>query len=209
MVPPTASPTVNRALCVPSPRRLPVLGLAIAAWFAVVPAAAQQMPLAERIEQCGACHGEDGNARIENMPSLAGQPEFFLVNQLILMREGVRQVEAMAPFVKDLTDDDISALAKHYAGLEPKRSNEAIDQDLVRRGASLAEQRRCGSCHLPSLAGQQQMPRLAKQRIDYMVHAMKAYLNDERRGADTVMTAAILGLSSADLVALAHYAASR
>jgi cytochrome c553 len=131
------------------------------------------------------------------------------LNQLILMREGVRQVEVMMPFVKDLTDQDINALAKHYAGLEPKRSDEPIDPKLAARGAEIAEQRRCGSCHLPSLAGQQQMPRLAKQRVDYMVHAMRAYLRDERPGADTLMTAAILGLSDTDLAALAHYAAAR
>ena len=30
------------------------------------------------------------------------------------MREGVRKVEAMAPFVKDLKDEDIQALADHF-----------------------------------------------------------------------------------------------
>jgi cytochrome c553 len=38
---------------------------------------------------------------------------------------------------------------------------------------------------------------------------MKSYLDDTRTGADTAMTAAIVGLSDADLTALAHYAASR
>jgi cytochrome c553 len=171
--------------------------------------AAERLPPAERLTQCGGCHGEDGNSRIEKIPSLAGQPEFFLLNQLILMREGVRQVEVMAPFVKGLTDEDIVVLAKHYTKLQPKRSDEAIDPERVKQGAEIAEQRRCGSCHLPTLAGQDQMPRLARQRVDYMIYAMTSYLNDERRGADTVMTAAILGLSKADLAALAHYASSR
>ena len=53
------------------------------------------------------------------------------------------------------------------------------------------------------------MPRLAGQRIDYLAYAMKSYLDNSRSGADTAMTAAILGLSDADIVALAHYAASR
>jgi cytochrome c553 len=167
------------------------------------------MPLAERIAQCGACHGEDGNSRIENIPSLAGQPEFFMLNQLVLMREGVRRIEAMTPFVKDLTDADITALAKHYASLEPKRSEERIDPTLVERGAALAVQRRCASCHLPSLVGQEQMPRLAKQRTDYMIETLKAFRDDRRSGADTSMTATVLGLSDADLAALAHYAAAR
>lgn len=169
---------------------------------------AQSMPFDERVTQCGACHGEDGNSRIEKIPSLAGQPEFFVLNQLVLMREGVRQVEAMAPFVKDLTDEDITALAKHYAQLEAKRGDEPIDPELVKRGTEIAAQRRCVSCHLPTLTGQDQMPRLAKQRVDYMVEALKAFRDDKRTGADTAMTATILGLSDADLAALAHYAAS-
>ena len=128
------------------------------------------MPLAERIQLCGACHGEDGNSRMQNIPSLAGQPEFFMLNQLFLMREGVRRIEVMTPFVKDLKDDDIDALAKHFAKLAPKASDEPIDPALAKRGAELAAARRCASCHLPTLAGQEQMPRLAKQRIDYLIH---------------------------------------
>jgi cytochrome c553 len=186
------------------------LGLAAALILNCAAVAAQtNLPLSERIQQCAACHGEDGNSRIAQTPSLAGQPEFFVMNQLVLMREGVRQVEAMMPIVRELKDEDIFALAKHYASLQPRPSEEKIDPVLVKRGAQIAAARRCSSCHLPTLAGQDQMPRLAKQRIDYMIYAMKSYLVDERRGADTLMTAAIAGLSEDDLAALAHYAASR
>jgi cytochrome c553 len=185
-----------------------VIALAAAA-FCATAAAAQDLSLAERVEQCGGCHGPDGNSKLENVPSLAGQPEFFLLNQLILMREGVRRIEAMAPFVKNLKDSDIEALSKHFARLEPKPSNEAVDPALVRRGAALAISLRCSSCHLPTLAGQEQMPRLAKQRIDYMVYAMKAFRDNQRSGADTAMTATIYGVGDADLLAIAHYAASR
>jgi cytochrome c553 len=167
------------------------------------------LPFEERVKICAGCHGEDGNSQIENVPSLAGQPEFFVTNQLILMREGVRRIEAMAPFVKDLSDPEIVALAQYYAKLAPKPSEEKIDPDLVKRGAAIAATRHCISCHLPTLAGQDQMPRLASQRVDYMIYAMKALRDDQRSGADTAMTATILGLSDADLAALAHFAASR
>jgi cytochrome c553 len=50
---------------------------------------------------------------MENTPSIAGQPELFLTNQLILMREGVRKSEIMAPFVKGL----IRALAHFLASI--------------------------------------------------------------------------------------------
>ncbi len=158
---------------------------------------------------CGSCHGQDGNSKIKNMPSLAGQPEFFMLNQLVLMREGVRQVEAMKPLVKDLKDADIDALAKHFAKLEPKASAEIIDPALVQRGAELAVQLRCGSCHLPDLSGQQQIPRLARQRVDYMIHSMKEYRDNKRSGADTFMSNVVAGLSDAEIEALAHYSASK
>ena len=185
-----------------------LLGLA-AAGFCADLAFAQSVPLAERIKLCGACHGEDGNSRMENIPSLAGQPEFFIVNQLFLMREGVRRIEAMASFVKDLKDDELDALAKHFAKLPLKRSDEPIDPALVKRGAELSASLRCGSCHLPTLAGQQQMPRLAGQRIDYTIYTLKAFRDNKRSGADTAMTATVFGVSDADIAALAHYAASR
>jgi cytochrome c553 len=189
-------------------RRSLALGLAAAA-LCTAAVHAQSLAFSERITLCGSCHGDDGNSRIENIPSLAGQPEFFLFNQLFLMREGVRRVEAMMPFVKELTDNEMQALARHYAALEPKPSDEPIDPAQVRRGEELAKSMRCASCHLPTLAGQEQMPRLARQRIDYLIYSMKAFRDNTRSAADTMMTAVVAGSSDADLVALAHYSAAR
>jgi cytochrome c553 len=42
-----------------------------------------------------------------------------------------------------------------------------------------------------------------------MIYALKAFRDDKRSGADTLMTSVVLGKSDADLAALAHYAASR
>ncbi len=172
-------------------------------------ASSQQRTLKDRLQACGACHGEDGNSTREKIPSLAGQPEFFLLNQIILMREGVRRVEQMDGLTKDLKDEEIQAIASHYAGLPPKASDEKVEPELVARGRKLSERLRCASCHLPTLVGQEQMPRLARQRIDYMVEAMKAFRDDRRSGADTAMTAVIVGVSDADLLAISHFATQR
>jgi cytochrome c553 len=191
-------------------RRSLALGLAAATLCtAGAQAQSQSLALSERIALCGTCHGDDGNSRMENIPSLAGQPEFFLFNQIFLMREGVRRVEVMMPFVRELKDDELQALAKHYAALEAKPSDEAIDPTLAKRGEELASAMRCGSCHLPTFAGQEQMPRLAKQRVDYLIFSMKAFRDNTRSGADTLMSNVVAGTSDADLVALAHYAAAR
>lgn len=192
-----------------SPAQWLAIGLLFAAQIGTSPLSAQSMPLAERIKQCAACHGDDGNSKLEKIPSLAGQPAFFILNQLFLMREGVRKIEAMDSFVKDLKDEDLQGLSAHYSKLPPKPTGEKVDPDLVKRGAELATRLRCGSCHLPTLVGQEQMPRLARQRIDYMIDAMKAYRDNTRTGADTAMTATIVGASDADFAALAHYASTR
>jgi cytochrome c553 len=170
---------------------------------------AQKVPLAELVQLCASCHGEDGNSRSEKVPSLAGQPEFRVLFQLVLMREGVRRVETMVELVKDLKDSEMDFLAKHFAKLVPKPSGEPIDAALVRRGSEIAAQKQCVSCHLPTLAGQQQVPRLAKQRVDYLIQALKEFRDSTRSGSDTLMNGAVTGLSDADLTALAHYAASR
>jgi cytochrome c553 len=183
-----------------------LIGLAAAA---VLISGAGAQGVAERIKLCGTCHGEDGNSQMPNIPSLAGQPEFFIINQLFLMREGVRKVEAMAALVKELKDDDLQALAKHYAAQPPKASGELIDPALVQRGSELAATRRCGSCHLPAFTGADQIPRIAKQRVDYLIAVLKDLRDGKRPGADTLMSQAVAGLSDSDLAALANYAASR
>ena len=149
-----------------------------------------------------------GNSSMESVPSLAGQPALFLTNQLILMREKLRPVEAMEPFVKGLKDDEITALAEHYAGLAPEPGGEAVDRTLVARGAELARQLRCGSCHLPTYEGQEQMPRLVPQRVDYIVKSLTEYREGKRYGIDTSMNGVMYRVSDQDIRALAHYLGS-
>ncbi|NBS40206.1 MAG: hypothetical protein EBS73_13215 [Betaproteobacteria bacterium] len=69
----------------------------------------------------------------------------------------------------------------------------------------VSEQRRCGTCHLSNYAGREQMPRLAAQREDFLLHSMREFAANRATGRDTVMAATLYGLDDGDLVALAHY----
>ena len=140
----------------------------------------------ERLQLCGTCHGENGNSKMEKTPSLAGQPELFLTNQLILFRERLRKSEVMEPFAKGLTDAEIMALAAHYAKLHA-RAEPGAGRPGARRPRRGARRRMlCGSCHLPDYAGREQMPSLARQRIDYTIESLIAY----REGHGTASTPA-------------------
>jgi cytochrome c553 len=171
--------------------------------FFIAPALAQ--PLPERLPLCAACHGPGGNSQIAGTPSLAGQPAIFLENQLVLLREGMREVPQMAAAVQGLKDTEIRAIARYYAARKPAAPQGKPDPALMKQGAALAKKLHCGSCHEADFRGRKQMPRLAAQREEYLVAAMNAYRNYTRKGGDTVMAAALYGVSDAQVKVLAHY----
>jgi cytochrome c553 len=155
---------------------------------------------------CAACHGKDGNSMAPAIPSIAGQPQLFLEAQLILFREGVRASEQMLPIAKGLKDAQIRELAAHFARLPAKRmESTAADPALMQRGGERAKALRCAQCHLPDFRGQAQIPRLAAQREQYLAAEMLAYRDNRRPGGDTIMAAALYGVSDADIQALARF----
>lgn len=166
------------------------------------PAAA---PPPARAVLCGACHGADGNSTLPLSPSLAGQPRVFLENTQILIREGLRPIAAMKGLLDGVSDAEIVALADHYSR-QPVRA-EAVprDESAFRRGEALAARNLCGTCHLPNYAGQQQMPRLAGQRQDYLVQSMREFRDNKTQGRDTQMNGVLRGYSDRDITDLAHY----
>lgn len=175
-------------------------------WALLTALFVSQLCAQERVQLCAACHGEDGNSRNPQVPSIAGQPRIFVEQQLILFREGVRSSDEMAPVVKGLKDPEIIKLAEHFSKL-PAKSMEtgAADPKLMKVGIERAKALRCGVCHLGDFSGQNQIPRLAGQREAYLEAEMRAYRDGKRTGGDTIMAAALYGVSDADIKALAHY----
>jgi cytochrome c553 len=156
---------------------------------------------------CGACHGADGQSQIKDIPSLAAQPIIFIENQLVLIREGVRDVPQMKGLLEGVSDAEISALAKYYAGLAAPKATPRGADPLYAKGETLAREARCGICHLPNYLGREQIPRLAGQREDYLLHSMRQFVAGQATGRDSNMAASLHGISDADLKALSHYLA--
>jgi len=170
--------------------------------------AAAAQTLEQRLAACSACHGAGGApAPLPNVPTLAGQPLVFLENQLVVIREGLRDIPAMKGLLDGVSDADLSAMARHFAGQALKPEPGPRKAALFARGEQLAAGNRCASCHLASYAGREQMPRLAGQREDYLLHSMRDFQSGKATGRDTIMAASLYGLSDADLQALAHYLA--
>jgi cytochrome c553 len=162
----------------------------------------------ERLSLCAACHGVDGNSTNPQVPSIAGHPPLYIETQLVLFREELRKSEPMAPVVKGMKDAEIVELAGHFSRLPRKvMESGAVDPKLAQRARALAKKNNCNVCHLSDFSGQNQVPRLAGQREEYLVSEMLAYRDNQRKGGDTIMAASLYGVSDADIRALAHFLA--
>jgi cytochrome c553 len=178
----------------------------VGAVLTAVPAAYAQIA-PQRLALCAACHGADGNSQLKGIPSLAAQPKLFLENQLVLIREGMRDIPAMKGSLEGVSDTEITALAKYYADrtLAPVPTDK--DVEVFARGGQLAEGMRCGICHLPTYLGREQIPRLAGQREDYLLHSMQQFKNHQAVGRDSNMAASVYGVSDQDLKDISYYLA--
>jgi cytochrome c553 len=179
-----------------------------AASLLLMSGAVPAQPPPAMLAACAACHGPGGNSQIAQTPSLAGQPKLFVENQLVLIREGLREVAQMKDLLAGMSDETIIALAQHFAAQNPMPKALPVNQEKVRLGAATASKMLCGTCHLPDYAGQKQVPRLAGQDEAYLLQSMKQFRDNPGPGRDTIMAASLYGLSDADLTNLAHYLAT-
>ena len=164
---------------------------------------------AELATPCLQCHGTNGRSQMENVPSLAGQPADFITIQMILLREGLRNAPLMTPFAANLPDRVIEDLAAYFATLPPGPPEDRRPRDaaLFAQGQALSGPYRCATCHVSDYGGRNQIPRIAAQREEYLSQTMIAYRDGHRAGPDAQMNGAVVGLSNAQIAALAHYLA--
>ena len=179
--------------------------LAAAALLCLSSLAQAQQPGAAQLAACMACHGPEGNSQIHLTPSLAGQPRIFLENQLVLIREGLRDIPQMKGLLDGVNDADIGALASYFSAQVPAKPQGTADIATYERGQATSGRMLCGSCHLPDYAGRQQIPRLAGQQEAFLLHSMKQFRDHPGPGRDTIMAATLRGIGDADLERLAHY----
>ena len=164
--------------------------------------------LEERLAPCLTCHGEKGQSTTPEVPSLGAQPAFYVTIQLFMFRERMRIVEPMNEVTKGLSDDDLRRMADVIAELPPPLpAADAPDPARLERARVLIQQHRCNFCHNQDFSGAQNVPRLAGQREDYLVKALREYKSNVRRGYDATMADVMYAVTDADILDLAYFLA--
>src|SRR6478609_8934742 len=144
--------------------------------------------LQDRIAPCLACHAERGQSETEGTPSLGGQQAPYALIQLFMFREKLRTNEIMNEMAKPLSDDDLRTFSDFIAKLpKPAPLADAGDPARMQRGQAAAAQHRCNACHNLDFSGQENVPRIANQREDYLAKTLGEYKNNSRDGYEPIM----------------------
>jgi len=174
-------------------------------WPLAAPAQAPAAP--PKAAACVACHGPNGNATLPLNPILAGQTARYLYLQLRDFQEGRRSDPQMSPMVKDLSRDEMRALADYFAAQKPAPQNFKVDAQKARLGRAKSEETLCTMCHLGGFAGQNEIPRVAGQNYDYVVKQLRDFKDKRRTNDAGNMTSVSRTLSDTDIENIGHFLA--
>jgi len=167
---------------------------------------------AETIEQravtCFGCHGEHGTSQIENTPSLGGQQAAYVQIQLFMFREKLRVFDPMNEMAKSFTDDDLRAFSDFISKLpKPQPPADAPDPARMQNALVIISQNHCGGCHKADFSGDDNVPRIANQREDYLAKTLHEYKSNNRHGYDGTMADVLGSVKEEQIADLAYYIA--
>jgi cytochrome c553 len=180
----------------------------VALAFALIVSSARAETIEERAAPCFACHGEHGQSETENIPSLGGQQAPYALIQLFMFREKLRTFEPMNEMTKTFSDDDLRAFSDFIAKLpKPKPPADSGDPARLQRAQALVQQNHCNSCHNADFSGNDNVPRIADQREDYLLKTMREYKDNTRHGYDGTMAEVLQPVTPEQIADLAYFLA--
>jgi cytochrome c553 len=136
---------------------------------------------------CAGCHGVDGNSVVGQWPTLAGQRESYLFDQLEHIKDGERVIASMMGLLDAYDYDDLRDMAAYYAAQKVKvgqadKSNIALGEKIYRAGNLDSGVPACTGCHGAKGKGIESAgyPMLSGQKAEYVVTSLVAYQNGQR-----------------------------
>ena len=174
---------------------------------------------ANMVAACAACHGTDGNSISPAWPTLAGQNQKYLLDQLNYFKNGEREnalMSSVVPLLNAYSDQDLLNIAAYYSSQIKTNGQAENNEELLALGEALYRSGNmkkaipaCTACHSVNGAGNALagFPSVAGQQKAYLVSTLKAYRTKERNAGDyaLVMQAISKNLSDDEIDALANY----
>jgi cytochrome c553 len=156
--------------------------------------------LGAKLLVCNTCHGADGVPRNAGTPIIWGLQENYLLKQLHDFQSGDRANDVMTWMATALAQPEVAPAAASFA----KKNWPARPAGAAASASPPAAAAVCQICHQQNFVGGPAAPRLAGQRYDYLVEAMRRFAEGERaNNAD--MANIMKAMAPADREAMARY----
>jgi cytochrome c553 len=169
------------------------------------PALAQSV--AEKVEGCAGCHGQDGKPIDKTIPVIWGQQTGYIYIQLRDFKRGDRKNEIMQPIASSFEKEDMLAIAEYFSNKPwPDLSQPRSPKDVTARALSAEHSVGCTGCHLDQFQGNGTVPRLAGQSREYLTKTI-ADFRTRARGNNPGMSDLMLATPPDGIAALAEYLA--
>jgi cytochrome c553 len=163
----------------------------------------------KKAQLCLLCHKvAHASAPMSRIPLLEGQPARYLYLQTKAFKEKRRDDYAMQTNTANVSDKDMRDIAEYLSGLRQPQGSYQLDPATVAVGKALAADFKCGTCHLPTYSGADEVPRLAGQTPGYLRAQLEAFGSGKRPHGVGQRSARAILLSEQALDGLAQFLAS-
>jgi cytochrome c553 len=156
--------------------------------------------LGAKLLVCNTCHGGGGVPNNAATPIIWGQQENYLIKQLHDFHSDTRDSEVMRWMATALTQPELQAAATYFA----KKTWPAKSTSAAGGASPPAMLAVCQACHQPNFVGGLPAPRLAGQKYEYLVEAMRDYAEGKRTN-NTEMMRMMEAVSPDERDAIARY----
>ena len=156
---------------------------------------------------CNGCHGTDGNSAGMGNPSIAGLSVGYFETAMKQFRSGERPSTIMGRLAKGYSDEQLHAMAEHFAAKKFARAKQTFDAGKAAQGKEL-HAKRCNACHSQGGASSGAGGVLAGQWKDYLQLSLDEFRSGKRK-APELMAKRLEGLADAEYDALINYYASQ
>lgn len=163
--------------------------------------------IAEKVEVCAGCHGQDGKPIDKTIPVIWGQQSGYIYIQLRDFKRGDRKNEIMQPIASSFEKEDMLAIAEYFSNKPwPDLGQPRSPKDVAERALRAEHSVGCTGCHLDQFQGTGTVARLAGQSREYLTKTI-ADFRTRARGNNPGMSDLMLATPPDDLAALAEYLA--
>lgn len=169
--------------------------------------------------ECDQCHGDDGVSTESDVPIIAGMSAFVLEDYLLTYQdEGrpcheteyrsgdtERPATSMCEIAAELSEDEVAAIAEHYAAKPFVPAKQPFDAAKAAAGASI-HKRDCEKCHTENASNpDDDAGIMAGQWMPYMQQVFEDYSSGEREMVEKKMQEKFDPLSDEEKEALIHF----